>query len=369
MKALSERVARTEASGIRKIFDLAANLKNPVNLSIGQPDFDVPDCLKEEAATAMRCGKNSYTPTQGGRELREKLLAGRFKGYAENQLLITGAVSGGLLLAYMALLDAGDEILVPDPYFVMYKQVALMFDAKPVMYDTYPHWRLDAARLAALVTPRTKAIILGSPSNPTGAVYSAEELKALAEVIRKNDLIVISDDIYEYYTYDGPLARIRDFCPEHTLSLGGFSKSHSMTGWRVGWAAGPAELIQAMTKFQQFSFVCAPTPMQVAAAAAVDFAMDEYIQAYRKKRDLIYDGLRDARYELEKPGGAFYAFVKAPWGTGTEFVEECIKNNLLCIPGGCFSERDTHFRLAYSAADDTIRQGVEILARLQNKKG
>ena len=240
-----------------------------------------------------------------------------------------------------------------------------MVDATPVVYDTYPQWRLDAAKIAALVTPRTKAIVLGSPANPTGAVYGAEELKALAEVVKKNDLIVISDDIYDYYTYDGPLTRIRDFCPDHTLSLGGFSKSHSMTGWRVGWAAGPAELIPAMTKFQQFSFVCAPTPMQVAAAAALDFDMDEYIQAYRKKRDLIYDGLRDAGYELEKPGGAFYAFVKAPWGTGTGFVEECVKNNLLCIPGGSFSARHTHFRLAYSSQDHTLLQGADILCKLK----
>ncbi len=369
MKPLADRVSRTEASGIRKIFDLAATLENPVNLSIGQPDFDVPEPLKEEAANAMRAGKNAYTPTQGGRELRAKLLGGRFKGYAENQLLITGAVSGGLLLAYLALLNPGDEILIPDPYFVMYKQLALMFDATPVYYDTYPDWKLDAEKIARAVTPRTKAIVFGSPANPTGAVASAAELQAVADVVKRHDLTVLSDDIYEYYCYDGPAANIRDYCPEHTVSLGGFSKSHAMTGWRVGWAAGPAELIQAMTKFQQFSFVCAPTPMQVAAAAAVDFAMDDHIRAYRNKRDLLYDGLRDAGYELEKPGGAFYAFVKTPWGTGDEFVRECVKNNLLCIPGNCFSERDTHFRLAYSAKDDAIRRGVDILATLKHKKG
>ena len=367
MKTLADRVAKTEASGIRKIFDLAANLKNPVDLSIGQPDFDVPDLLKEKAAEAIKQGKNAYTPTQGGRDLREKLLAGPFKGRSEKQLLVTGAVSGGLLLSYMALLNAGDEILIPDPYFVMYKQLAVMFNAKPVFYDTYPEWKLDADKIASLVTPRTKAIVLGSPSNPTGAVYGAEELKAVAEVVKKNDLIVIADDIYEFYCYDAPLARIRDYCPDHTLSLGGFSKSHAMTGWRVGWAVGPEDLIQAMTKFQQFSFVCAPSPFQSAAAAAIDFDMSESIKTYKAKRDLLYNGMKDAGYDVVKPGGAFYIFAKAPWGTGTEFVEECIRNNLLCIPGGCFSEKDTHFRLAYSAKDDTIRQGIEILAKLKNK--
>lgn len=367
MKQLAERVANTEASGIRRIFDLAANLKNPVDLSIGQPDFDVPEPLKEKAAEAMRAGMNSYTPTQGGAELRSKLLSGPFKGYGEKQLLVTGAVSGGLLLSYMSLLNKGDEIFIPDPSFLMYKQLAYMFDAKPVVYDTYPDWRLDADKVDALVTPRTKAILIGTPSNPTGVVYTEDELRRLAEVVKKHDLIVISDDIYEYYSYDGPAAKIRDFCPDHTLSLGGFSKSHAMTGWRVGWAVGPEPLIQAMTKFQQFSFVCAPTPLQMAAAAAIDFDMSDAIDSYRHKRDIVYQGLVDAGYEVVKPGGAFYIFAKAPWGTGTEFVEECIRNNLLVIPGGFFSQRDTHFRIAYCNTDDIIRQGVAILATLKNK--
>lgn len=367
MKTLADRVAKTEASGIRRIFDLAANAKNPVNLSIGQPDFDVPDLLKDKAAAAMQQGRNAYTPTQGDKYLRDKLLAGPFKGCREDQLLVTGAVSGGLLLSFMSLLNAGDEILIPDPYFVMYKQLAVMFDAKPVFYDMYPDWKLDAGKIAGLITPKTKAILIGSPSNPTGAVYGEQELRDLAEVVIKNDLLVISDDIYEYYSYDGKAANIRAFAPDHTLSLGGFSKSHAMTGWRVGWAVGPTPVVQAMTKFQQFSFVCAPTPMQLAAAEAIDYDMSDFIAGYRQKRDIAYDGLVAAGYDVVKPGGAFYIFAKAPWGTGTEFVEECIRNNLLIIPGGCFSEKDTHFRLAFSASDDTIREGVKILAQLKNK--
>lgn len=367
MRDLAARVANTEASGIRRIFDLAANLKNPVNLSIGQPDFDVPDALKENAYDAIRRGKNSYTQTQGGPELREKLLSGLFKGYDPKQLLISNAVSGGLVLSYMSLLNAGDEILVPDPYFVMYKQLALMFDAKPVFYDTYPDWKLDAARVERLVTPRTKAIVLASPSNPTGAVYSREELAALAEAAKRNDLVVIADEIYESFSYDGPATPMRELAPDHTLTLGGFSKSHAMTGWRIGWAAGPEKLIQAMTKFQQFSFVCAPAPFQAACAAALDHDMSEYIDSYRGKRDLVCAGLADAGYEVVRPGGAFYVFVETPWGTGTEFVEACIGENLLVIPGGCFSERDTHFRIAYSASDATIKKGVDILKRLQKK--
>ncbi len=327
----------------------------------------MPDPLKEKAIEAIRAGKNAYTQTQGGPELRSRLMAGPLKGYGEKQVLIAGAVSGGLLLSYMALLDAGDEILIPDPYFVMYKQCALMMDAKPVVYDCYPDWQLKADRIEKLITPRTKAILIGSPANPTGAVFSREELAAVGALAEKHDLIVISDEIYEYYCYDEPFVRMRDISPSHTLTLGGFSKSHAMTGWRIGYAAGPEELIQAMTKFQQFSYVCAPTPFQIAAASAVDYDMSGPMAEYKKKRDLLYAGLTSIGIDVVKPKGAFYMFAKAPWGTGTEFVEECIKNNLLVIPGGCFSERDTHFRLAYTASPETIQQGVEILKKVKDK--
>ena len=367
MFRLAQRAAATEASGIRRIFDLAASLKNPINLSIGQPDFDVPEPLKERAAAAIREGKNAYTQTQGGPELRSRLLAGPLRGYGEKEMLVTGAVSGGLLLSYMALLDPGDEIILPDPYFVMYKQLALMFDARPAFYDCYPDWRLDADRLESLVSPRTRAIVIGSPANPTGAVHSRSELEAAADLARRRGLIVISDEIYDSYGYDGSAARMRDLCRERTIALGGFSKSHAMTGWRVGWAAGPEPLIQAMTKFQQFSFVCAPSPLQAGAAAAVDFDMSATISQYRRKRDLVYQGLAEAGYEVRKPGGAFYIFPKAPWGTGSEFVEECLRHNLLVIPGGCFSERDTHFRISYAAGDETIRQGLEVLGKLAKR--
>jgi aspartate aminotransferase/aminotransferase len=370
MKNLAERVAKTEASGIRRIFDLASGLKNPVDLSIGKPDFDVPEPLKAKAFEAMQNGNNAYTPTQGGRALREKLLSGMFKGYAEDQLLVTSAVSGGLLLAYMALLNPGDEIIIPDPSFVMYKQLAVMFGAKAVMLDTYPDWRIDPAKLEALITPRTKAMVLGSPANPTGMVYSREDMTAVAALAKKHDIIVLADEIYEYFNYDqaqGERCTMRELAPEHSLTLGGFSKSHAMTGWRIGWAVGPAELVQAMTKFQQFSFVCAPSPFQTACVDAIDFDMSGSIRDYAHKRDLCADGMKSAGYEFVRPGGAFYIFAKAPWGTGTEFVEECIKNNLLVIPGGCFSERDTHFRVAFSAKDETIEKGVEIMRRLKNR--
>lgn len=368
MKELADRVANTQSSGIRKVFDLAAKLKDPVNLSIGQPHFDVPQPVKEAAITAIRAGKNAYTPTQGAADLRQAVAKKLGGAYRDNQLLITSAVSGGLTLAYMSLLNPGDEILIPDPYFVMYKQLANIFAARPIFYDTFPKWKIDPEQIDRLVTPRTKAIVVGTPANPTGAVYTREELSALAKVLEKHNIIAISDEIYEYFCYDSPFVSLREIAPDHTLVLGGFSKSHSMTGWRVGYAAGPADLIQAMTKFQQLSFVCAPAPFQCAAATAVDVDMTEAVADYRRKRDMLCSGLAAAGYEFEKPGGAFYVFPKVPWGTDDEFVAKCIEDNLLVIPGNCFSERNTHFRVVYAAPDEVIVRGLSILTALAQKK-
>ncbi|MBN2711662.1 MAG: aminotransferase class I/II-fold pyridoxal phosphate-dependent enzyme [Planctomycetes bacterium] len=360
---LADRVFSTNISGIRKVFDLAAKLENPINLSIGQPDFDVPDRVKDAAINAINDGKNSYTQTQGCPELRASLLDSFNGKYGPKELLITSAVSGGLNLAFLALLNPGDEILVPDPYFVMYKQLALMIGAKPVYYDTYPKWNVDIEGLEKIITPKTKAIVIGSPSNPSGAVYAAEELKAIAEVLDRHGIVAISDEIYKIFCYDQPFTSIAEYY-DNTLVLGGYSKSHAMTGWRLGYAAGPEELVQAMTKFQQFTFVCAPSMAQYGGVEAMNTDMSEHVNAYRHKRDMIYSGLVDAGYEVEKPGGAFYILPKAPWGTDEEFVAKCIENSLLVIPGSVFSEKKTHFRISYAAKDETIERGIEVLGKL-----
>lgn len=360
----SRRVQSMDVSGVRKVFDLAATIDNPVNLSIGQPHFDVPESARQAAIDAINSGKNAYTQTQGGPELRKALLdylpAGK---YSEKQLLIVSGVSGGLTLAFLALLNEGDEIVTCDPYFVSYKQLAKLCGAKPVYFDTYPEFRLDAAKVEAAITPRTKAIVLSNPGNPTGVVYTEAELKALAEVAKKQNLLLISDEIYRDYAYDSPILSMADYY-ENTLVMGGFSKSHAMTGWRLGYVAGPEPIIAAMTKLQQFTYVCAPSFAQVAAAAVVGHPMTERLEEYGQKRNRIYEGLVSAGYEVARPGGAFYIFPKVPWGTDMEFVEEAIRNKLLIIPGSVFSEANTHFRISYAAEDDTIDRGLEILAGL-----
>jgi aspartate/methionine/tyrosine aminotransferase len=362
---IADRTKSFDASGIRKIFDLGAKLPNPINLSIGQPDFDVPEEVRRAAVDAIQSRKNGYALSQGMPVLREKLQAriDRRFGHADREVFVTCGTSGGLVLAMMALVNPGDEVIVFDPCFVMYDALAALVGGKVVYLDTYPDFRIDVNRVADAVTPRTKAIVLNSPANPTGAVASNREIRELASLAADRNVLLISDEIYGAFCYDGPLISPASFNPQ-TLVVDGFSKSHGMPGWRLGFAHGPREIIQQMIKIQQYSFVCAPQPMQWAGAVAMDVDMGPQIEAYRRKRDLLYDGLRDT-YELTKPGGAFYAFPKAPWGTGDEFVGRAIQDHqLLIIPGGVFSRRDTHFRISYAAPDRVIEQGIDVLRKM-----
>jgi len=364
---LADRTSKIDASGIRKVFALAAKMQDPVNFSIGQPDFDVPEALKEEAIKAIREGFNKYSQTAGDSLLKEKIseLVKKELCWVKPAVLVTSGVSGGLLLAFLALINPGDEVIIPDPYFVMYKHLVNMLGGKCIFIDTYPNFNLPIEKIAQAITDKTKMIILNSPCNPTGVVYSQDEIKRLAKVAAEKDILILSDEIYEKLSYDGSCTSIANHY-EKTLLLRGFSKPYAMTGWRLGYAAThPSlhEVIEEMTKIQQYTFVCAPTPFQKAAIAALDYDITDFVNAYRRKRDLLYNGLKD-KFELVKPSGAFYAFVKAPGGSATPFVENAIKNNVLIIPGNVFSEKDTHFRISYATSDEKIKQGVETLRKL-----
>jgi len=366
-ETIAERAKLIDASGIRKVFALAAELKDPVNFSIGQPDFDVPEALKEEAIKAIKAGQNKYSQTAGDSLLKERIAERIDKefGWSRPAILITSGVSGGLLLAFLAIVNPGDEVIIPDPYFVMYKHLVNMLGGKCVFVDSYPDFKLPVEKVAEAITNKTKMIILNSPCNPTGAVYSEQQIKALAEIAAEKDILILTDEIYERFCYDSKCTSIANYY-ERALLLRGFSKSYAMTGWRLAYAAAHeclTNVIEQMTKIQQYTFVCAPTPFQKAAIAALNYETGDFVDTYRRKRDLLYEGLKD-KFELVKPGGAFYAFVKAPGGSGTEFVEKAIKNNVLIIPGNVFSEKDTHFRISYATSDEKIQHGVEILRSL-----
>ena len=361
---IADRTRGFDSSGIRRMFDLAAKLEDPINLSIGQPDFDVPETVKAELIQAIQDGKNGYSLTQGMPVLRDKLQSDIDQqfGHDDRTAFVCSGTSGGLFLAVLALIDPGDEVIYFDPYFVMYPAMVEMAGGKSVPISTYPDFKLDVGKVEAAITDKTKMIILNSPSNPTGVCPSVEEFKAVAELAHRKGICLVSDEIYSKFTYDRPHVSAAKFNPD-TVVIDGFSKSYAMTGLRVGYVSAPNTLVQTMLKIQQYTFVCAPQPAQWAAAAAMDVDMSAYVADYKAKRDRLIDGLKDD-YEIVVPGGAFYVYPKLPWGTGQQFVDEAIANNLMVIPGSIFSAADSHFRISYAADDAVIDRGVEVLRKI-----
>ena len=364
---IAQRMHSIDSSGIRKVFELARSLKDPVNLSIGVPHFDVPEPIKAAAHAAIERGHNAYTVTQGIPDLCAKIQADIDKRYRhpDRQVFLTSGTSGGLLLALCCTVNPGDEVIVFDPYFVMYPQLVNLAGGTTVYVDTYPDFRIDLDRVRAALSPRTKAIVVNSPANPTGVQHSRETLAGLARLARENNVLLLSDEVYRAFSHDEPFASPAEY-NEDAVVFDGFSKAYAMTGWRLGFAHGPRRVIQEMIKLQQFSFVCAPSMVQHAGVVAWETDVSAIVAEYRRKRDRLYEGLKD-RFKVVKPGGAFYMFPEVPWGSGSEFVAEGIRNNLLVIPGITFSRRDTHFRISYAASDATIDRGIDILNRLARR--
>ena len=361
---LAQRRSLINSSGIRKVFDLAAKMKDPINLSIGLPDFDVPDVVKESAIGAIRGGKNRYTLTAGTPQLRQAVRdIYTARGIAHDDVMIASGTSGALFLVFLALLDPGDDVLVPDPYFVMYDALIRFLGANVVTVDTYPDFELTRERLERAYTPRTKMIVLNSPSNPTGRVYTEEECRIAVQFAEEKGIEILSDEIYEPFTYDGEFVSPAKFA-KSPIVISGLSKTVAMTGWRLGWIAGPSDLIKACIDIQQYTFVCAPSIAQEAAIEGLKFDMRPICDDYRGRRDLIYNGLVERGYTVARPSGAFYIFPEAPGGSGSEFVTKAIENNLLIVPGNVFSRRDTNFRISYAATREKIQAGLDVLGKL-----
>jgi aspartate aminotransferase/aminotransferase len=277
-------------------------------------------------------------------------------------MMITSGTSGALMLAILATINPGDEVVAADPYFVMYPNMVTLAGGTFVGVDTYPSFAIDPQRFMNACTPRTKMMLLCTPGNPTGAVIDREAQQTLAEFCAKRGILLVSDEIYKAFHYDTPPSCPAEFNPD-VLVVEGFGKTYGMTGWRLGYVHGPKVIIDEMMKLQQSTFICAPSMAQWGALAACDFDITGIIADYKQKRDRLVAGLRGA-FEFETPGGAFYLFAKAPWGTGTDFVKAGIEKNLLVIPGATFSTKDTHFRISYAATDATIDAGIAILREL-----
>ncbi|MFT5423958.1 MAG: aspartate/methionine/tyrosine aminotransferase [Phycisphaerales bacterium] len=393
---LSARAKTVDLSGIRRVFSLAASLADPINLSIGQPDFAVPEPIRAGAIRAIESGQNGYSASQGDPALLACIgdwlktdLGWDSKPYptpsAEGESgprhFVTSGTSGALQLLFMSLLEPGDECVIPDPYFVSYPHLATLVGAKAVHCDTYPDFRLTAERVEPLLTEKTKFVLLNTPSNPSGVVSSKEDCQGLVDLCRSRGVLLVTDEIYDEFCYpeglsdvaagDASLAR----CPsparlegaqDSVLLIRGFGKTYGCTGWRLGYAAGPKPIIEQMAKIQQYTFVCAPAPLQAGVTKCFETDMSEQIADYQARRDLVVQKL-SPHVRLSIPAGAFYAFFEVPEAmglTGTEFVERGIKHNLLTIPGECFSRRDTHVRLSFASKPESLGPGLDLIVKL-----
>ena len=361
---ISRRMKDLHPSGIRRIFDLAAKMENPVNLSIGTAFFDVPEPIKREAIRWMEKGLNQYVGTQGLTDLRAALHRHLEKqGVQFDDVIVTSGVTGAFLLTLLVLVDPGEEVLIPDPRFVMYSPAVELVEGVPKLFSTYPDFRIRVEDIRPLVSSKTKALVINSPNNPTGVVYSEDELRAIAAFAREYDLWIIADEIYEHFLFDGLRFRsIGEFYPK-TVLMRGFSKSWAMSGWRIGYIATRRDVIQKMIVAQQYSYVCVAPYVQKAALVALEYDGSALIREYEQKRDYVYAELKDF-FHIARPQGAFFMFPEAPDGDGDLLVERAIQKNLLLVPGSAFSQQRSHFRISFSASDEDLKKGITILKQL-----
>lgn len=361
---IAERARGIEMSGVRKVFELGRSLKDPVDLSIGQPHFPAPDAVKTAVIDAVTHDRAGYTVTQGIPELRAKIRGwtDRTFGQPDREVLVTSGTSGGLLLALFATIDPGDEVIIFDPYFVAYPEMIRLAGGVPVVIDTYPDFALDVNRVAAAITPKTKVILFNTPSNPTGVVADPARVRELADLCERTGVLLVSDEIYRAFHYDGPAFSPAEIHPT-TLVVDGFGKTYGVTGWRLGFAHGPRALIEQMAKLQQFTYVCAPTPIQYGGLAAWDVDVSGLVADYKANRDRLVEAL-SGDFTFVRPGGAFYLFAESPWGTAGDFAARAVEHNLLVIPGSVFGRRNTHFRISFATRRETLERGIEILRRI-----
>jgi len=376
---ISTRVAALKPSGIRKFFDIAATMKNVISLGIGEPDFTTPPAILEAGIESLRRGDTHYTSNPGILELRKALAAHLDKLYGVSydpvgEVIITVGGSEALYLTFTAILDPGDEVIILTPCFVSYQAGVLLAGGVPVEVPSRmeDNFQLDLESVRAAITPKTKAILIGYPCNPTGAIASREKLSALIQLAEEHDLLVVSDEIYDRLVYGVPHVCVPALpgARERTVLLGGFSKDYAMTGWRIGYAAGPASLMQYLNRVHQFTIMCAPTTGQYAALEGLLNCEEDVIEMreeYDRRRKLIINGLNKIGLPTFEPRGAFYAFPKV---SVTGLDDDTFANRLLkeeevaIVPGNSFGLGGEGFaRCSYATAYDKIEEALYRIER------
>lgn len=384
----SERISPTvntvPPSGIRRFFDIAAEMKGVISLGVGEPDFITPWHIRESCVHGLHKGYTAYTSNYGLLELREEIARTIMNNYnisydPRSEALVTVGVSEALDLAVRAILSPGDEVLIPEPCYVSYKACVMLAGGRPVpVPTTMEHeFRVTVEQLEKLVTPRTKALLIGYPNNPTGAIMPAKELAAIARFAEKHDLIVISDEIYADLTYQGShtcfagLPGMRD----RTILLNGFSKAYAMTGWRIGYALSNPDFIAAMNKIHQYTMLCAPITAQLGAIEALRHGkdkMEKMVAEYNSRRQLMLDGLRSIGVSCFEPKGAFYIFpsIKETGLTSLGFAEELLRTEKVAVvPGDAFGESGEGFiRCSYASSIGNLTEALERIGRFVRQR-
>ncbi|MCB1193951.1 MAG: aminotransferase class I/II-fold pyridoxal phosphate-dependent enzyme [Leptospiraceae bacterium] len=351
------------SSPIRKAFELAATIKDPINFSIGQPHFTCPSNIVEAMVKAVRDGKTSYTITGGIPELKEALIA-KYETYNQinyatpDRILITSGVSSALLLLFNAFINPGDEVLLIEPYFLIYKSMLDFYKAKVI---TIPE-NFNQENLKDLNFSKLKFILFSNPSNPTGYILSKEQLLQLTEIAEKTGAYIVSDEIYELFDYDKKFVSLGSLY-EKTITLTGFSKTFSMTGLRLASILSNEEVNKALTTLQQYTIVCAPSTTQYAGIEALRTDMSSYIQDYKEKRDFVYDALKD-HYPIYKSPGAFYYFLPIKENDEDFIKKAVLEKKVILVPGYIFTNSHNFVRMSYASEWENLKRGVQALIEL-----
>ena len=387
-KYLSDAVVNIKPSGIRKFFDIVSEMKDAISLGVGEPDFDTPWHIRDEGIYAFERGKTFYTSNAGLKDLRIEIAnylkrTQNLEYNSDNEIIVTVGGSEAIDIGLRAIINPGDEVIIPQPSYVSYEPCAVLTGAKPVIINLKAEneFRLTAEELRAAITDKTKILILPFPNNPTGAIMERKDLEAIAKVCIEKDILVMSDEIYAALTYKDKHVSIAEIegMKERTILINGFSKAYAMTGWRLGYACAPKELIQQMTKIHQFAIMCAPTISQYAAVEALkngDKDVEEMRQAYNQRRRFLMDSFKKMGLDCFEPFGAFYVFpcIKEFGMTSEEFATKFLQEEKVAIvPGTAFGDCGEGFlRISYAYSLENLKEAIgrleRFITKLRNQK-
>lgn len=369
MSFVSHRLQYFDSSDFRSAMRKQSELINPIDLSIGVPEELTAEHIKAAGIAAINGDKTTYTPAAGILDLRlaiaKKLQLENQLAVSANSVTVVPGLTTGLLLVYLALLDPGDEIIIFDPYYPPYPHLASMIGAHVVYVNSLPDFQPDLHVLEASITNRTKVIVVNSPNNPSGAVYSEHTLRKIAGIAEAHNILILSDEIYEHFAYDTPHFSIGSIYP-NTVTMNGFSKEYAMTGWRLGYVAGPEEIIDAINELQQYTVMSSSSIAQHAALAAIQYRPNVR-DKYREKRDYAVERLRAMGYTVHGADGAYYIFLKTPHNlSDLDFVDQASNHGLIIVAGRAFSRSQGFVRLSYGADMATLRRGLDVLEKITN---